>query len=47
MSLDEKLYDAAGRGDVGAVERLLDEGANIECRVYVSEFAIIYLLFAK
>lgn len=43
-SLDYKLYDAAVRGDVGAVEKLLDEGADIECRGPVSEVVIIHLL---
>ena len=42
MSLGEQLYDAAKSGDVEAVERLLDEGADIEYRVYVSEVVMLY-----
>ena len=43
MSLGEQLYDAAKSGDVEAVERLLDEGADIEYIGLVSEVIIIYL----
>lgn len=47
MSLGYKLYDAAGRGDMEEVERLLDEWANIEYEydVLVSEF--MYLKFTS
>jgi hypothetical protein len=43
MSLGKQLYDAAKSGDVEAVERLLDEGADIEYIGLVSEVIIIYL----
>jgi len=42
--LGKQLYDAAKSGDVEAVERLLDEGADIEYRVHVSEVVMIYLI---
>jgi len=43
MSFGEQLHDAAKSGDVEAVERLLDEGADIEYIGLVSEVIIIYL----
>lgn len=43
MSLGEQLYDAASRGDLETVERLLVEGVNIECIGSVREVMIINL----
>jgi len=43
-SLGEQLFDAAKSGDVEAIERLLDEGADIEYIGLVREVIIIYLL---
>jgi len=47
MSLGEQFYDAAKSGDVEAVERLLDEGADIEYIGLVRVVVMIYLLFYK
>ena len=44
QSLGEQFYDAAKSGDVEALERLLDEGADIEYVDSVREVIIICLL---
>ena len=43
-SLGKQLFDAAKSGDVEAVERLLEKGADIEYVGLVSEVIIVYLL---
>ena len=42
INTDKQLYHAAGKGDVGDMERLIDQGVNVNCTPDgVNVFAVV------